>query len=369
MHLIQERFGLMHASTVSCIITGIKPMINIFLIGLFAIRLREHMKLIKTLDTIDLCFRTAFHLSPPTRCYVAVFFVLVGFFTVMPFTFKVVEFIYTDQKFGSSVIQDTAFVIVPTLSLWNVIPLLYYDLYNRLVRFYCRTVSLDRCKPESESIGKPSFPSPSRIQFHTHYHCEQTRGIVNAVLRIVPDANADLDRFQISCFVHKMSTQFMWGMTVWRAFPLERTTFFTLVSCGCHLRISALEAERKRNDAHYATIHHPQQWFHGRSARRYHLDGNWTPMTSRKHYIEGDHQSYSVAPTLVRAIGSVDFNEAFSFFLGEQTCGRLPWRMLRTRQQAVHYPFIGMLIEKSQGPSFIKGLLMLQIVSPITVIM
>ncbi|KHJ84455.1 hypothetical protein OESDEN_15831 [Oesophagostomum dentatum] len=27
-----------------------------------------------------------------------------------------------------------------------------------------------------------------------------------------------------------MSTQFMWGMTVWRAFPLERTTFFTLVS-------------------------------------------------------------------------------------------------------------------------------------------
>ena len=25
-----------------------------------------------------------------------------------------------------------------------------------------------------------------------------------------------------------MSTQFMWGMTVWRAFPLERTTFFTV---------------------------------------------------------------------------------------------------------------------------------------------
>ncbi|KAK5975787.1 Egg laying defective EGL-47A [Trichostrongylus colubriformis] len=44
-----------------------------------------------------------------------------------------------------SIIQDTAFIIVPTLSLWNVIPLLYYDLYNRLVRFYCRTLvkSLD----------------------------------------------------------------------------------------------------------------------------------------------------------------------------------------------------------------------------------
>lgn len=57
---------------------------------------------------------------------------------------------------------------------------------------------------------------------------EETRKIINAVLAIVPDSNADLDRFQISCFVHKMSTQYMWGMTVWRAFPLERTTFFTV---------------------------------------------------------------------------------------------------------------------------------------------
>ncbi|KHJ79599.1 hypothetical protein OESDEN_20749 [Oesophagostomum dentatum] len=43
----KERFGLMHASTVSCIITGIKPMINIFIIGLFAIRVRQHLHLIK----------------------------------------------------------------------------------------------------------------------------------------------------------------------------------------------------------------------------------------------------------------------------------------------------------------------------------
>uniref|UniRef100_A0AC34Q9V1 Uncharacterized protein n=1 Tax=Panagrolaimus sp. JU765 TaxID=591449 RepID=A0AC34Q9V1_9BILA len=56
---------------------------------------------------------------------------------------------------------------------------------------------------------------------------EETRKVLNAVLAIVPDANADLDRFQINCFAHKMSTQYMWGMTVWRAFPLERTTFFT----------------------------------------------------------------------------------------------------------------------------------------------
>ncbi|PIO71144.1 hypothetical protein TELCIR_06963 [Teladorsagia circumcincta] len=76
---------------------------------------------------------------------------------------------------------------------------------------------------------------------------ETTRGIVNAVLRIVPDANADLDRFQISCFVHKMSTQFMWGMTVWRAFPLERTTFFTATAM--------VDAKDKTAAGHSPPIH------------------------------------------------------------------------------------------------------------------
>lgn len=43
---------------------------------------------------------------------------------------------------------------------------------------------------------------------------EETRKIINTVLAIVPDEKADLDRFQISCFVHKMQFQPMFGMTV-----------------------------------------------------------------------------------------------------------------------------------------------------------
>ncbi|KAK6036830.1 hypothetical protein COOONC_25665, partial [Cooperia oncophora] len=177
-------------------------------------------------------------------------------------------------RFGTGVIQDTAFIIVPALSLWNVVPLLYYDLYNRLVRFYCRfgllrtwsmlvlcltiyfitqphSSLVEPISPEQITVPEIRRRLTRSVHFticwaglqvlvavmHISIIChtgmntnETTRGIVNAVLRIVPDANADLDRFQISCFVHKMSTQFMWGMTVWRAFPLERTTFFTLVS-------------------------------------------------------------------------------------------------------------------------------------------
>ncbi|KAK6056190.1 hypothetical protein COOONC_06306 [Cooperia oncophora] len=260
----------------------------------------------------------------------------------MPFTFKVVEFIYTDQKFGTGVIQDTAFIIVPALSLWNVVPLLYYDLYNRLVRFYCRTLikSLDmehrkrhfglkfyyeqflRITNVQEAVGNLFNPfilfslawsmlvlcltiyfitqphsslvepiSPEQITvpeirrrltrsvhfticwaglqvlvavMHISIIChtgmntnETTRGIVNAVLRIVPDANADLDRFQISCFVHKMSTQFMWGMTVWRAFPLERTYLLHARFCGYYVCLPASETQGESgNDAHNSAVYH-----------------------------------------------------------------------------------------------------------------
>ncbi|VDK79679.1 unnamed protein product [Cylicostephanus goldi] len=94
----------------------------------------------QTLDGIDACFRNAFSLTPPVRCYSFIFFAIIAFFTALPFTFRVFEFISTGQKFGTSVIQDTSFIIVPVLTLWNLIPLLYYDLYNRIVRFYIKTL-------------------------------------------------------------------------------------------------------------------------------------------------------------------------------------------------------------------------------------
>uniref|UniRef100_A0A158P612 G_PROTEIN_RECEP_F1_2 domain-containing protein n=1 Tax=Angiostrongylus cantonensis TaxID=6313 RepID=A0A158P612_ANGCA len=312
----KERFGLMHASTVSSIITGIKPLINIFIISLLAFRVRQHLRLIRTLDTVDVCFRNAFQITPPICCYTIVFFVTVAFFSIVPGDIRTNEMFC---RFGSSMIHDTAFIIVPTLTLWNIIPLLYYNLYNQIVRFYCnvrfrtliesltkkhrkRHFSLKfyyeqflRITNVQEAVGNLFNPfilfslawsmlilcltiyfitqphssllepiTPEQITvpdirrrltrsvhfticwaglqvlvalIHISVIChtgmstnEMTRCIVNAVLRIVPEANVDLDRFLISCFVHKLSTQFMWGMTVWRAFPLERTTFFTLVS-------------------------------------------------------------------------------------------------------------------------------------------
>lgn len=35
----------------------------------------------------------------------------------------------------------SSFLLVPMLTVWNVLPLLYYDLMNRILRFWCRCLS------------------------------------------------------------------------------------------------------------------------------------------------------------------------------------------------------------------------------------
>ncbi|KHN80190.1 hypothetical protein Tcan_16975 [Toxocara canis] len=157
-------------------------------ICLFVIRVHTHQRLLDSMDTTELCFRSAFSRSPPLRYYSFVFAFIILFAFMIPFTLRVFEFYCTEET------------LVEPLSAFEFRSEAIRERLNRKVRFTLAWASL------------------------------QTRQILSAVLTIIPNEDADLDRFQISCFVHKMSTQYMWGMTVWRAFPLERTTFFTLVS-------------------------------------------------------------------------------------------------------------------------------------------
>ena len=47
---------------------------------------------------------------------------------------------YNWFRLGHNMLGDMAFIIVPVLTLWNIVPLMYYDLYNRITRFYCRVM-------------------------------------------------------------------------------------------------------------------------------------------------------------------------------------------------------------------------------------
>ena len=55
--LYNSKFGFLHAATVSHLISGIKPLVNAGLILLFLWRVKKQVKMIKMMDTLDLCFR------------------------------------------------------------------------------------------------------------------------------------------------------------------------------------------------------------------------------------------------------------------------------------------------------------------------
>jgi hypothetical protein len=61
--IYHEKFGFLHATTVSTIITGIKPFINAVLLLIFAIRFQSHLKMLRMMDTVDLSFRFAITLD------------------------------------------------------------------------------------------------------------------------------------------------------------------------------------------------------------------------------------------------------------------------------------------------------------------
>uniref|UniRef100_A0A9J2P2B0 Gustatory receptor n=1 Tax=Ascaris lumbricoides TaxID=6252 RepID=A0A9J2P2B0_ASCLU len=290
--LFKSKFGFLHASTVSSIVTGIKPLINVVVICLFVLRVHVHQRLLHLLNTTELCFQSSFSRSPPLRFYSFAFLLIIVIAFAAPFALRVFEFFTTEERFFVHWLTDVSFILVPLLTVWNVVPLVYYELCNRVVRSWCCLLARSlrrehhqrhytlkfyyelflKITSVQEAIGNlfnpfilfslawslvilsltiyfiteptSSLVEPlSAFQFHSEALREhlnrkvrftlawgslQTRRILGAVLTIIPDENADLDRFQIACFVHKMSTQYMWGMTVWRAFPLERTTFFTV---------------------------------------------------------------------------------------------------------------------------------------------
>ncbi|KAI1698580.1 hypothetical protein DdX_17828 [Ditylenchus destructor] len=313
-----EKFGVMHSTTVSAAITTTKPFVNFCLIAVFLIKASAHIKMLTRFDSVDRAFWSVFAQTPNIRILSIKFFIGIFIVFCIPLTYRIFESLKLTETQPRSVLEwltDYSFVLVPLFSVWNLLPLLYYVLCNRLVCFWARLLEQSMLAEHkhrkyslkfyyqqflriteaqkaigglfnpfvlfslswsltilcltiyfitqpTSSLSQPITESQIRSETfrrmltervrlnlgwsflqiivaltHICVICatgtvtnEQTRNILTAVLTIIPDTNAELDRFQISCFVHKMSTQYMWGMTVWRAFPLERTTLFTVVS-------------------------------------------------------------------------------------------------------------------------------------------
>uniref|UniRef100_A0A914W8I0 Gustatory receptor n=1 Tax=Plectus sambesii TaxID=2011161 RepID=A0A914W8I0_9BILA len=311
--LYKTHFGMLHASTVSSIITGVKPLINCVSFFVFLVNLKAHKTLLKQLNSVDASFRSAFGQTPNITLMSAVMLTICALAFVIPASVRGVEFCLMGERLGDKKLADISLILVPMLSVWNIVPLVYYNLMNCIVRCWCRILTQAlRSERRTKrydlrfyykhflkistvqdcisnvfnpfilfSLGWTLFCLCLTIYFITQATSsmdepvgtlrnaaqqqmwrkivrfnlvwsslqimvavgyivticgtgtktnEETRRILSTVLSLVPDVETEEDRFQVTCFVHKTNTQYMWGMTVWRTFPLERGGFFTLVS-------------------------------------------------------------------------------------------------------------------------------------------
>ena len=58
--LFYNKFGLMHASTVSAVVTGAKPLVNLIHLTAFSCRLNAHLNMLRHFDSVDRSFWSLF---------------------------------------------------------------------------------------------------------------------------------------------------------------------------------------------------------------------------------------------------------------------------------------------------------------------
>ncbi|KAJ1364876.1 hypothetical protein KIN20_025065 [Parelaphostrongylus tenuis] len=176
-------------------------------------------------------------------------------------------------------IQDAAFIIVPTLTLWNIIPLFYYNLYNQIIRFYCSL--LEPITPEQITVPDIRRRLTRSVHFticwaglqvlvalmHICVIChtgmstnEMTRCIVNEVLRVVPEVNVDLDRFLVILnflFCTQNVNSIYVGNDCMACFSSRTNDLLHVSIRDCHLCVFVVEVEGESGyDAYNSLIYH-----------------------------------------------------------------------------------------------------------------
>ncbi len=134
-----ENLGALHAITISCIITGLKPLINFVQFALFAWKAGQHSELLERLQKIQGQMHTPPEQQIPTSRWNrnAYFLALLCF--VLLFFGRILDIIYKGESFKSFMVSISP-VLVGLLSMWGLIPLMYFAYLTAITRNWFRTL-------------------------------------------------------------------------------------------------------------------------------------------------------------------------------------------------------------------------------------
>lgn len=138
---IRAHFGLMHVTTMTNIISGMKPLQNTFNLLLFLRGARYHALLWRQLSEIDETFRRYLAVKLDVRKLKLIFFALTGFSFLVPFAMRASEY-FLLETIGEVLVSDLSLLFVPLLSVWQLMPLFYYLLITSLLQWYFRKLRL-----------------------------------------------------------------------------------------------------------------------------------------------------------------------------------------------------------------------------------
>lgn len=95
---------------------------------------RKHRRFLKRLSQIDAIYRTEFGASPNVRALNILVVTAAVVVLLLVFAFRSAEVYFTGDQVGVHWLTDSGFIIVPLLSLWVILPIVYFEVCNQLVR-------------------------------------------------------------------------------------------------------------------------------------------------------------------------------------------------------------------------------------------
>uniref|UniRef100_A0A914W7S9 Gustatory receptor n=1 Tax=Plectus sambesii TaxID=2011161 RepID=A0A914W7S9_9BILA len=138
MYASQEQLGILHAITVSWVITGLKPLVNAVQFALYFFKADHHRRVLERLQAVDdQYFVLTGHRVHGVQDANIFMIRLTTWSLLFSFVFRIVDI--GAQGFEGLLahwLNAISPLLVPLLTAWNVIPLGYFFILHRIVRHW-----------------------------------------------------------------------------------------------------------------------------------------------------------------------------------------------------------------------------------------
>lgn len=128
INLLRHFLGIMHHQTISFIIQALKPLHALINLTVFFHNRHLFDKIKNLLVEIDEQFNRSFdyRLKIKYKYYQVIALVVIFFF--IPFSIRLSLYLLLKERMGEKWFSDVSLIIVPMLSLWQMVPLFFYSL-------------------------------------------------------------------------------------------------------------------------------------------------------------------------------------------------------------------------------------------------